>query len=411
MSAGPALPRLLAGIARQPRLTLSEHLAVHGAVPPGAAGGLVAAAAEAGLRGRGGGGFPTATKLEAVAGRRGRAVVVANGSEGEPMSGKDRLLLEAVPHLVLDGALVAAGAVGAREVLLSVPDDAARAQTSLHGALSERDDAGGVRVVGVPRRYLAGEESALVRFLDGGPLKPTVTPPRPAERGIGRRPTLVDNVETLAHLALIARHGGAWFRALGTPGHPGSALVTLSGAVARPGVYEIATGMRLADLVDAAGGQAEAPRAVLLGGFFGTWITAEQAAEQRLDATIGSGIIVVLGRSACPVAELARSMRWLAGQNAGQCGPCVHGLAAIAASVDGLAEGRADERTVARLRRWSAQLERRGACHHPDGAVRFLGTGLRVFADEVEDHRRHGPCDACDRAPVLSTISLREVAA
>jgi NADH:ubiquinone oxidoreductase subunit F (NADH-binding) len=396
MSAG--LPRLLAGdrLVRDPVAYRGEA--------------LVDAVAAAGLRGRGGAAFPAAIKLRAVAAQRGRRALVANGAEGEPMSAKDRVLLERVPELVLDGVLLAAEAVGARDVVIAVKRSAPAAQEAMLRALSGRRDARGVRLQTVPDAYLAGEETALLRSLDGGPVKPTLTPPLPYERGLGRRPTLVANVETLAHLALIARHGPGWFRELGTAEHPGSALVTLSGAVARPGVYELGLGTPLAQVVAGAGGQSEPLRALLVGGYYGSWLSAEEIGSARLDdgslrghgAGLGAGVLVALPASACPVAEVARVVRWMAAENAGQCGPCVHGLDAIAGGLGAIAAGGAGREAIARLERWSGQVQGRGACHHPDGVVRFVRSALRAFGEELEDHRRHGPCDACDARPVLA---------
>jgi NADH:ubiquinone oxidoreductase subunit F (NADH-binding) len=396
MSAG--LPRLLAG----DRL-VRDAVAYRGEA-------LIDAAAAAGLRGRGGAAFPAAVKLRAVAAQRGRRALVANGAEGEPMSAKDRVLLERVPELVLDGVLLAAQAVGARDVVIAVKRSAPAAQEAVLRALAGRRDARGVRVQTVPDAYLAGEETALLRNLDGGPVKPTLTPPLPYERGLGRRPTLVSNVETLAQLALIARHGPGWFRALGTAEHPGSALVTLSGAVARPGVYELGLGTPLAQVIAGAGGQSEPLRALLVGGYYGSWLTADEVGSTRLDdgslrghgAGLGAGVLVALPASACPVAEVTRVVRWMAAENSGQCGPCVHGLDAIAGGLGAIAAGGAGRETVARLERWSGQVQGRGACHHPDGVVRFVRSALRAFGDELEDHRRHGPCDACEARPVLA---------
>ncbi|MGH9120671.1 MAG: NADH-ubiquinone oxidoreductase-F iron-sulfur binding region domain-containing protein, partial [Acidimicrobiales bacterium] len=238
------LPRLLAGLRPDGRpLSLEEHLAVHGALPRFAGTGpdraLIELVRRSGLRGRGGAGFPTGVKLASVANGHGRPVVVANGAEGEPMSIKDRILLDRVPHLVLDGAVTAAHAVGARDVVVAVP------ATSVHGvkaAVYERTarghDAITPVVVVVPDRFVAGEESALVSLLNGGPGLPTFVPPRPYEKGVAQRPTLVSNVETLAHLGLIARHGAEWFRTLGTPEEPGSTLVSAGGALRKPGVIE-----------------------------------------------------------------------------------------------------------------------------------------------------------------------------
>jgi NADH:ubiquinone oxidoreductase subunit F (NADH-binding) len=407
-----ALPRLLAGASPARALSLAEHGRRHGT--PAQAGlrgpALIDAVAAAGLRGRGGAAFPTAVKLRAVASRRGRRALVANGAEGEPMSAKDRVLLERMPHLVLDGALLAAEAVGAREIVIAVHASAWSAHEAVRRALAERRDARGVRVEAVPDAFVAGEESALLQSLNGGPAKPTLVPPRPYERGLGRRPTLVSNVETLAHVAQIARRGDAWFRALGTADHPGSMLVTVGGGVGRPGVYEVALGTPVAQIIDAADGRGAAVRAVLVGGYHGTWLTPADAARATLDdaalrahgARVGAGVVVALPAGACPAAELARVMRWLAGQVAGQCGPCVHGLEALAGAVAELVAGTAGPDALERIERWGSQVEGRGACHHPDGVVRFLRSALAVFAPELEDHRRHGACDACHRPAVLA---------
>ena len=286
-------------------------------------------------RGQGGAGFPTAIKLRAVARARGRAVVVANGCEGDPASSKDRLLLERLPHLVIDGALLAARAVGARDIVIAVGEHATHAERAVEVALSERHDLRSgsprVRVVIVPHGYVSGQENALVNFLNGGPAKPTAIPPRVFERGVGGRPTLVDNVETLAHIALIARHGAAWFRELGTTEEPGSRLVSVSGAIAYPGVYEIESGAPLSALISAAGGVTTRVQAFLLGGYAGTWVHPELGLQLGLSdtqlaasgATLGAGIVVALPTSACVVAELAHVADWLAGESAGQCGPCL----------------------------------------------------------------------------------------
>jgi NADH:ubiquinone oxidoreductase subunit F (NADH-binding) len=411
------LPRVLAFAGRGRALALDEHVARGGSLAQVTRRGdrLIDAVAAAGLRGRGGAAFPTGTKLRAVARQRGRRALVVNGAESEPLSAKDRALLELAPHLVIDGALLAAEAVGARAVAIAVKREAWEAHAAVSAALSERRDAGAVRLESVSTAYLAGEESALLRGLGGGPAKPTVVPPRPYERGLGGRPTLVANVETLAHLALIARHGAEWFRELGTAGHAGSALVTIGGAVERPGVYEVALGTPIANVLAGAGDRTAPLRAVLVGGYYGSWLGAGVAASTTLDnealrargATLGAGILLALPVDACPAAEVARVVRWMADQNAGQCGPCVHGLEAIAGAVAALATGTAGRDATARLDRWSRQVEGRGACHHPDGVVRFLRSALALFADELDDHRRHGPCSACHRSPVLTVPDTR----
>ncbi|MCU1449158.1 MAG: hypothetical protein JWP02_1328, partial [Acidimicrobiales bacterium] len=369
-----------------------------------------------GLRGRGGAGFPTGRKLRAVAeGHARRPVIVVNGSEGEPASSKDKLLLSRHPHLVLDGALLAAAAVGATEVIVGVDRMEPRVLRAVHGALAERRAAGermpDVRVAAIPHRYVAGEESALVRWLNGGDAKPTVVPPRPFEAGVAGRPTLVDNVETLAHLAQIVNWGPEWFREHGTDDEPGTMLVTVSGAVARPGVHEVPVGARISSVVRAAGGSVSRCNAVLVGGYFGSWLSSAQAKRTRLcnedlrplGAGLGCGALIVLPEEACGLKETARILSWLAGESAGQCGSCVHGLAAIAGGTVDLFKG---DDTVDRLRRWAAQVEGRGACHFPNGAVRLLRSALDVFDEEIHRHVEgdgHGGsgCSGTHRGPAL----------
>lgn len=258
------LPRLLKGVPAQGAMTLDQHLATHGEAPLArgrrkrrGSPELIDLVERAGLRGRGGAGFPAARKMRGVHDARGRAIVVVNAAEGEPASEKDRTLLRVLPHLVLDGGLLAAQALGADEVIACVCELEGGAISSLQLALAERGRASGgarVRIATVPAGYVSGQESALVNHLNGGPALPTFTPPLPFERGVAQRPTLVNNAETLAHLALIARHGPKWFRELGTDSEPGSTLITLSGPVAYPGVYEIEPGSSLSSLIDAAGG-------------------------------------------------------------------------------------------------------------------------------------------------------------
>src|SRR6266536_803709 len=419
--AGPeprrGLPRLLAVAGEHGNATpLARHRLAFPTPPlPGRAGDdLVAAVERSGLRGRGGASFPTGRKLRAVRDARRRPIVVVNGAEGEPTSGKDKLLLTTAPHLVLDGALLAAAAVGARQVVVCVDQAATAALGAVQRALAERQRAEAalpVRLAAIPSRYVAGEETALVHWLNGGPAKPTRTPPRPFQRGVDGDPTLVDNVETLAHLAQVLRFGPEWFRQLGTAEQPGSALVTLSGAVGGPGVYEVGVGAALGELVGVAGGAPDGVAAVLVGGYFGSWLGAGTAARARLDnqslrplgAAMGCGALVVLPDGACGVAETVRVLAWLAGESAGQCGSCVFGLAAVARAAADLRDGRARPDTVEQLRRWAGQIEGRGACRLPDGAVRLLRSALDVFADDVQWHRHRGPCAGVSRPSVLPT--------
>jgi NADH:ubiquinone oxidoreductase subunit F (NADH-binding) len=412
----PGLPRLLAGLdQRGAPMTLAEHARVHGELPRRSSQELIESIERSGLRGRGGADFPTARKLQAVAARRRVSAVVVNGSETEPASSKDRLLLSRMPHLVLDGALLAADAVGAREVIVKVGESAADAVAALEGAISVRSDRVPIEVVTAPEGYVAGEESAVVHYLNGGPELPTFVPPRPYERGYRGRSTLIQNPETLAQIALVARFGEHWYRELGTSADPGSALVTISGAVAAPGVYELAFGTPMTELIDAAGGATEPLRALLVGGYFGTWVEASQAMRLRLaredlrsvGCSLGSGVLIALGESACGLHESARVIDYLAAQSAGQCGPCTYGLRAIAEAMAVLAAGSGRDRERDRVLRWASEIRGRGACHHPDGAVRFVASAVSVFADEIESHRRTR-CTARPAGLPLGGRSIRQ---
>jgi len=391
------LPRLLAGL--DPggvAMSLAEHEALHGPLPRISASELIESVDASGLRGRGGADFPTAVKLRSVAARRRGAVLIVNGSETEPASAKDRLLLSRLAHLVLDGAVLAAAAIGAREVIVKLGDIPPARLRGLAEAVSSRPrDPVDIRIVLGPDGYVTGEETAVINQLNRGVAKPTFAPPRPFQRGYRGRPTLVQNPETLAQIALIARFGAPWFRELGSSADPGSALVTISGAVSAPGVYELAFGTPMTDLLAAAGGASEPLQALLVGGYFGTWVKASRAFGLRLaredlrsvGCSLGSGVLIALGERSCGLHESARVIKYLANQSAGQCGPCVHGLAAIADSVSALAEGAADEREHERVMRWTAEIRGRGACHHPDGAARFVQSALAVFAAQIESHR------------------------
>jgi NADH:ubiquinone oxidoreductase subunit F (NADH-binding) len=373
-------------------------------------GGLIAEVEQAGLTGRGGAGFPTAKKLAAVASARGRPVVVVNGSEGEPASGKDGVLLGRAPHLVLDGALWAAAAVGADQVVVAVDRAQGEALAAVRRAAAEREAELGpfsLRIAAAPHRYVAGESSALVQWIDGGPAMPTM---RPAHtKGVGGRPTLVQNAETLAHLAQIANRGPEWFRAVGTVEEPGTVLVTVSGAVARPSVVEIALGTPVAEIVHQAGGPTGPLQALLVGGFYGTWVPAapglaapfSRAGLRPLGSDPGAGVVIALPAAACGVVETSRLLAWFASESAGQCGPCAFGLPALAGAMAALAAGRASADDVARLRRWAGEIEGRGACHHPDGAVGLLRSALGVFAEDVRRHAVGVSCAPALAAPVL----------
>lgn len=403
--------RLLAGAGPAP-VGLADHRAIHGELGLAAPEGLLAAIERVRLRGRGGGGFPLAQKLAAIRRGRGEPVVIVNACEGDPLSAKDRVLIGHVPHLVLDGAITLARLIGAGELYLAV-DETTPASEALAAALAARPEARrglpAIALTEVPPGYVSGQETALVRFLQRGDARPLASSPRVAERGLGGRPTLVTNVETVSHVALLVHHGADWYEEVGVPGQPGTALVTVTGAVPRPGVREVRHGEPLTAILTGAGADPADVEAVLVGGCAGTWVPARRLRALTLDdrslaqvgARVGLGAISVLPVDACPVAELARSIAWLADRSTGQCGPCVNGLAAIAGAISGLRDGTAPPGVLEELERWCGLVERRGACSHPDGTAAFVRSGLAAFAPDLEDHHRNGRCELCDAPGVL----------
>ena len=393
-------PRLLAPGGTPADLTRHEQR--YGPLAYGSPAALLRALAESGLTGRGGAGFPAYRKFAAVtdaARRTGRApIVVANGAESEPASRKDKTLLRLSPHLVLDGLQAAAEAVGAAEAYLAVEDGA----SYLEKATAQRHDPVPVQVVRLPARFLAGQASALVQYLSGGPARPTHPDPPVRERGVRRAPTLVQNVETLAHLALIARYGADWFRSAGTPAEPGSTLCTLHLPGREVRVVEAPFGMPVGRLLPL-----EGVSAVLVGGYHGTWIPAAEAAQVPLSAAYsGAGVLAALPTSRCGPAETARLLRYLALESAGQCGPCLNGLPRMAAAFQTLATPGRQGTARTDLSRWAGLVEGRGACHHPDGTVRLVRSALTTFATELDAHA-HGHCTATDHSPLLPVPAER----
>jgi len=347
--------------------------------------GLIDAIERARLVGRGGASFPVATKWRAVEQRsHGRAVVVVNGAEGEPQSKKDRLLMTTRPHLVLDGAFIAARVLRARRVILYIGERHSAARDSMLRALGQRSEPERniVTFAAAPARYVAGAEAAVIHFLNDGVATPVNIPPYPFEGGVEDAPTLVQNVETLALVAILARTGEA----------PNGALITLVGGVTRPGVLEVESHTTITEAINRSGGLTEAARAVLVGGYFGSWMRPDDAWAMRLDPSVsrlGCGVIGVLPSSRCPVCEVAAIMRYLAAESSAQCGPCFFGLRALADACTRIAGQGSNPEVLQRLQRWSAEVRGRGACKHPDGAVMFFSSAIQVFGDEFASHRPH----------------------
>jgi NADH:ubiquinone oxidoreductase subunit F (NADH-binding) len=411
--AADSLPRLLHGASGRP-LSLAQHDDLFG--PVTRAGAVLDHLEASGLTGRGGAAFPTYRKARLLREQRGHhKFVVVNAMEGEPAAHKDRTLIATNPHLVLDGAEFLASAIGASDVAVCVSRENPIAVNNLKRAIHERERRSQrgphLELHTPPHRYVAGEESALVHWLDDNESLPQYRPARPSILRIGHAPVLLDNAETCANVGLIGRYGADWYRALGTRESPGTALVSVSGAVERPVVLEVALGTPLRTVLRHAHAD-EQPRAVLLGGYGGSWIDAvhldtpyANESFAPLGVSVGAGVVMVLPRSGCGLVETQRIVRWMANESARQCGPCAFGLPALAEDLSHLASHGADPKAaLQRLRERCGIIEGRGACRHPDGVVRLVRSALDVFADDVEDHARGAACAASRSGRHFATV-------
>lgn len=350
------------------------------------------------IGGRGGAGFPMHRKWRSLAQHHGNCTVVVNGAEAEPLSQKDRVLMAGRPHLVIDGAFIAAETVGAREIIFYIRQRDDDAFEAVSAALGERSDAPcRTRVIEAPNTYVAGEETAAVNFIDNRKALPTGV--KPFVRGVNGFPSLVQNAETLAQAALATRRGPQWFRALGNP-TPGTALITVSvSGEDEMQVMEIAYGTGM-DAVTAIVDGNRNWQAALIGGYAGGWTEAiadgslslDPATLQERGLHLGAGVVHLLDAATCGVAATAAILAYLAHASAQQCGPCKFGLPAIAEVAQRLARNEALPHDLQRLGRWAGQVRGRGACHHPDGAARVTESALRVFG---EDYRAHQSGQGC----------------
>ncbi|WP_032405218.1 NADH-ubiquinone oxidoreductase-F iron-sulfur binding region domain-containing protein [Rhodococcoides fascians] len=378
---------------------LRRHTELYGARPP-ADEALVDAVVRSGLLGHGGAAFPTGAKMRSISGRK--PVLIANAAEGEPLSGKDSVLLDRSAHLVLDGIAATASAIRSSDCYLYAPPDHVDAIRRL---VDERRRTGwdrtAVQVISSAPGFVSGEKSAVISAIEGGPALPRDKKTHAAVAGVRGRPTLVLNVETLAHIALIERWGPQWFRSRGTASEPGTMLVTYSGSVRRPGVAEVPLGTPIEEmLTHGAGVDLPSVRAVLLGGFHGTWVgrdalvgrTLSQESLVHIGSRPGAGIVHVLGTGSCGLLATADFVRYLANESAGQCGPCLNGLPRLADAFSRLSTGRNVDASITEIERYTRLVDGRGACHHPDGTARLIRSAMSVFAHDVHLHRL-GSCE------------------
>ena len=394
-------PLLLSGLDSRP--DHASHEARFGRLPEPDAETLVAQLADLGVRGRGGAGFPLSRKIETVLRHRGlrpgrRPVVVVNAAEGEPASAKDSTLLDVAPHLVLDGAVLAARALGARTVHVVTSADRPWVRLAVRAAVADRDDHGiRWRQHEAEARFVSGQARAVVELIAGRPGLPVTAWAPEAVAGVKGRPTLLSNAESFAHLAAVVRWGAEHYGRLGTADEPGTSLLTLSTPPTAEGTFE---GVRVVEVEhgDRAWGvldPAALASPLLVGGFHGAWVHERDVPRVRwsnaslrpLGASLGAGSVLSLRDGSCPVAQTARYTTYLAGESAERCGPCRNGLPALADEVRGLAEG-ADTRR--RLRELTGLVRGRGACAHPDGTARLVTSLLTGLDDHVESHLAQG---------------------
>lgn len=393
-------PRLLAGVIAGPGLAAHRDRWPE----PGrlSSSRLLTMLDQVDVPGRGGAGFPFGRKVATAVRSGRRRELVVNAAESEPASAKDSTLLITVPHLVLDGADLVADALGVRTVRLVVPGERPAVRRALEVALAERP--GRYEVYETTGGFVGGQESAVLQLVEGRPNVPVTSWQPAAVRGLRGRPTVLSNAETFAQAAVLRRTGRDEYARLGTSCEPGTTLLTVAGDTADTTVLEVPYGTGLAEVLAACGFRSAV--ATLVGGYHGCWLAAGHA--QRLavsrrglaaaGCTLGAGVLLPLDASQCPVEQTARIVGYLAGQSARQCGPCRLGLPALAtqlAQLGHLSEpsaGAGPDRTASpeRVLALADLVRGRGACAHPDGTARLVGSLLRAFPDEVDAHRRGG---------------------
>jgi NADH-quinone oxidoreductase subunit F len=364
---------------------------------------------EADLRGLGGSGFPVWRKWEAVANEAPAPdkYLVCNGNEDEPGTFKDRLLLEETPHQIIEGALLAALATGINHIVFYINPDLTRSLSALQAALAQWQDGELLQLassaLGRPLRmelipgsghYIGGEETAAMEWIEGRFPFPRGKPPYPAQRGIYGCPTLINNIETLANVSSIVRHGADWFRNQGVGKATGTKLYSLSGDVLHPGVYELPMGTTLRDLIYVHGGgllSGKPLKAVFTGGPSNTLLTPDdldvamdfESLRER-GASLGTGAMIVVSEGTGMVKRVAEYARFFAHSSCGQCPPCKTGTATISRLLDRIDTGRGTAADLATLETLCRMLPGSGRCHLPNGVVQLLGSSFHHFRHEYQ---------------------------
>ena len=325
-------------------------------------------------------------------------IVVVNATEGEPGSFKDKMLMIRSPYLILSGAALVAEALEAEEIIIGVTGNEL-ANRSIEAAIAAEPGLRAlVRVVQQPHRFISGESGALVRGINGKKPVPPGRKTLAADKGVDDLPTLLSNASTFAQVAVLALLGPERFASVGVPEEPGTVLLSVSGSAKHPAVVECPTGIPLGAVLDIC--QAPAGDGVLVGGYHGMWLDAETAYQVPVGreglasagGTFGSGIVLPLGDGTCPLGEVSRVASYLAGESAGQCGPCKLGLPSIARALAAIVDGSGGIEALDVARRAAAAVNGRGACSHPDGTTRFVLSALEVFTEDLAAHVFHSTC-------------------
>ncbi|MBB5402683.1 complex I 51 kDa subunit family protein [Paraburkholderia youngii] len=369
---------------------------------------IIAELAQADLRGMGGAGFPTHRKWAPVAAAPdGDKYVVCNGNEDEPGTFKDRFLLEHTPHQVIEGALIAAVATRANHVVLYVNPHQTGSLAATREAVKQWSGhaqfAAIERWIGAPLSlavvpssglYIGGEETAVIASVEGGFPFPRRKPPFPAEQGVHGAPTIVNNVETLAHVPGILRHGAQWYRDLGAGSAAGTKLYSLSGDVLRPGLYELPMGTSLETLVFQHGGgmlQGKEFKAVFTGGPSNTLLTKRDldvaldfdSVRQRR-SRLGTGAMIVVSEGTSIVRKVADYVSFFAQGSCGQCPPCKGGTFQMMRLLNRLDTGRGVRADLDALENLCRVLPGSGRCGLIDGAVTVVESSIDQFRAEYE---------------------------
>lgn len=373
---------------------------------------VISVVERSGLRGRGGAGFPLAEKLRSVrtaAALVGETYVVANAYDADPASPLSRTLLERQPDLVLDGIEIAARVVGATECYLYLNPEAKEARAFAEDALSRRIEdlskAGvSIEVALGPGGFMGGEESALLAVLEGRRAMARQRPPWPAEQGVRLRPTLVSSAETLANVPLIVRDGPEPFRVAGTAGSRGTKLVSVTGSVASPGVYEVSFGSTLGEIVQTAGGVTTALKAIHVGGPTGGILSATRT-DVRLDyeelkaagTHLGSAQIRAIPEGTCIVNEAAKLFAYLSKENCGICVPCRVGTKRVGGILEGIYSDLGREDDLPWLSELADHLHDFSLCGFGITSASIIRTTMAEFPDDYRAHilERRCPVGTC----------------